>query len=510
MQPSPQQQSILQFIARESRNLMVSAAAGAGKTTTLRLICEALPESLRAVALAFNKSTEEQFRAKLPKRVLCKTIHALGFQILREHTSSIRTDTYKVDSVIQSVLGDSAFGSGASIKRVVSGLRSQCWVGGPAPLSVDLSDDILDADTLLAYSIRVLDQCRKQRNIIDFDDMIDHVVHHELRSNSGFDIILGDEVQDWTPQQIQFVRMLAGMGKPDFIPSEGIDPELLELMGMTAGTSILAPTSRVVFVGDRNQAIYGWRGAACDSIDRLIKEFDCVESPLSVSFRCSQAVTRCAQEDVGVEAIQHRDGAPEGAVEHVRIGDEHESLVDFLDTLDPNNTLFLCRNNAPLLSVACQLVAEGRRFCMEGQDIAAGLRKVAAHLAKRCSSLEDFPSRAFAWAEDEVLKRRRSPQSANDIASCLVAVARSGAVSNTHAIEPFLRRVFDGPAGGLRLSSVHRAKGLEAETAVIYRPQLIPSPWVKEPDLRKQEKNVLYVAKTRAINRLIFLTDSDD
>lgn len=54
------------------------------------------------------------------------------------------------------------------------------------------------------------------------------------------------------------------------------------------------------------------------------------------------------------------------------------------------------------------------------------------------------------------------------------------------------------------LSSVHRAKGLEADTVVILRPDLLPGPWAETPQDVRQERNCLYVAATRSRRLLAF------
>ena len=45
---------------------------------------------------------------------------------------------------------------------------------------------------------------------------------------------------------------------------------------------------------DRWQAIYGWRGAACDAMDRIAERFTCDELPLSVCWRCGTSIVALA------------------------------------------------------------------------------------------------------------------------------------------------------------------------------------------------------------------------
>jgi DNA helicase-2/ATP-dependent DNA helicase PcrA len=52
------------------------------------------------------------------------------------------------------------------------------------------------------------------------------------------------------------------------------------------------------------------------------------------------------------------------------------------------------------------------------------------------------------------------------------------------------------------LSSVHRAKGLEADVVHVIRPDQMPHPMARGPEAQAQEQNLIYVAYTRARREL--------
>ena len=54
MTPTPEQSTILSFATIHSDNLIVNALAGTGKTSTIELICKAIP-SIPILYLAFNR-----------------------------------------------------------------------------------------------------------------------------------------------------------------------------------------------------------------------------------------------------------------------------------------------------------------------------------------------------------------------------------------------------------------------------------------------------------------------
>ena len=60
--------------------------------------------------------------------------------------------------------------------------------------------------------------------------------------------------------------------------------------------------------------------------------------------------------------------------------------------------------------------------------------------------------------------------------------------------------------GDIKLTSVHRTKGLEAKRVWIIWPEKIPHPKAKSEWAKLQEMNLKYVAVTRAISTLVFVT----
>jgi len=72
--------------------------------------------------------------------------------------------------------------------------------------------------------------------------------------------------------------------------------------------------------------------------------------------------------------------------------------------------------------------------------------------------------------------------------------------------------IFTDELQGIVLSTIHKAKGLEANRVFIVRPDLLPLPHAHGWQLA-QEKNLIYVAITRAKTELIYdrnWTDEDE
>ena len=62
---------------------------------------------------------------------------------------------------------------------------------------------------------------------------------------------------------------------------------------------------------------------------------------------------------------------------------------------------------------------------------------------------------------------------------------------------------------GIELSTIHRAKGLEADNVFIICPSLIPSKLAKLPWQVEEEKHLQYVMCTRPKNTLNFVSEND-
>lgn len=274
-QPSPEQQSIYDcMLDPTGPNILIQACAGSGKTTTLieglRLPCCAAldPRTFSiqtTVFLAFNKAIAEELSRRCPSGVQCSTFHSLGFRALlaslpRNRKPELRGN--KVSKLCFNRLGEHP--DVQPLIKLVSLLKS-CW---PRPSSVSELCSLHDLDfekrsnADLAFSI--LDRSNEDLSTIDFDDMLYLPVLRNLEFQKA-DWLFVDEAQDTNDIQLEILDRMRG------------------------------PRTRFVAVGDRHQAIYGFRGANADSMDRIRSRFQCTELPLSVSYRCSQSVVREAQ-----------------------------------------------------------------------------------------------------------------------------------------------------------------------------------------------------------------------
>lgn len=480
---SPEQNAIWDAIANTTDHIVVKALAGTGKSFTCRHAMAKAPRELKVLYLAFNKVIADEFGRGAPSHCEVKTINALGNRICK---MSMRTDIDgdKLGRIVENVFprANQNRAAGAVIERLVALCKSYLLDGMDMQLITDLANrhEIeIDADAAEGLPLipEIINRCKTELGSIDFDDQVWLPVVLNLQTVK-YDLIFVDEAQDLNPCQHAFILKL-----------------------------LRPATGRMVIIGDDHQAVYGWRGSDVDSIDNLAKALDVTglpvtTLPLTVTRRCPRNVVREAQ--AYVPALQHLPNAPDGTVE--RIKDDKA-----FDLYTPG-AMVVCRTNAPLLGVAFQLIRRQIKAIVRGRDIGQGLQTLIRQM--RAADMADLMEKLEAWERREitkVAKTRRADaaiQRIQDRAECIRALSE-GCASITYLtgrIESIFANFESGgaPKNAVVLSSIHRAKGLEAETVFWLYPEIkcpTDQDWQK-----KQEINLRYVAVTRAKSRLVYVT----
>ena len=285
--PSPEQLAIRDALTQSLQNLMVIAVAGSGKTTTIcDILLPAVPDATAKSVLfmAFSKAIVTALEPRVPPWCSVKTGHALGLAAWKRHTGTAfrgkGIDGEKTFGILKDTLkARRDFDLYAAPVRKLVGFAKNAGLGTALLENVHASwqglisynniilDDAADEQRLIALSQETLARSVSLGDaVIDFDDML----YLPLLHNVSFDkknYIFIDEAQD----------------------TNGVQRALLSRM--------LAPSpyGRLIAVGDPSQAIYGFRGADATAMQTMREEFDMTVMPLSVCYRCSQAVVTEAQ-----------------------------------------------------------------------------------------------------------------------------------------------------------------------------------------------------------------------
>ena len=273
----------------------------------------------------------------------------------------------------------------------------------------------------------------------------------------------------------------------------------------------LKKNGRLIAVGDPNQAVYGFRAAMSDSIERLKNGFGLEEMPLTISFRCAKNIVREAQRVV--PRIESAPDAPLGIV---------DDLSEYWAASFASGDVILCRNNAPLIKLAYRLIGSGCSVCVVGRDIGVGLKLLVRKLTgKNDNASIEFLGRALrAWHETEISKASAKSQwskvsSIDDKAESLGAIINGSRASTAGGVIKEITELFGKSSAPITLSTIHRAKGLEWPHVYFLDRHLLPSIWaVKACDrdyascswMLQEEQNLIYVGITRAMQWLTYIT----
>lgn len=454
-----------------SRALVVRARAGTGKTSTIKEAFSHAPEPSMLYAV-FNKKNQIEASSKIrDPRVEVKTLHALGFRFLKRQWPNCRPD----DRVEFDRVDAACHGSSDEVKAEVRKL-----VGLAKNMQASPSHDSLEAlaldwgvdseeespSRLAWFAMKVLVMSREPDRMgrISFNDMVWLPVALRL-VRPWFDLVVVDEAQDMNALQLAMAR---GACKPN---------------------------GRICVVGDDRQAIYGFRGADADGMDRMARELKADELGLCCTFRCPKAVVELAKQDVPDYVAAA--GNAEGIVKPV--GEN-----DMMLAVDPGDAI-LSRANAPLMPLCLGLLRRGVPAMIEGRDIGKQLASLVKKL--KAKSVPNLMQKMQAWQSRMVARFGKLEDAeaklalVEDQAAVIVAVAE-GARSVGEILER-LEDMFRDSEQERRpmvvLSSVHKAKGLEWD-----RVFMLSETFRKRPGV--EEDNIHYVAVTRAKRELYLVS----
>lgn len=480
--PTPEQKAVFAFIVDSKGNLVVEAVAGSGKTTTIVEVLKLLPRSLKIAFLAFNVKIKNELAKRAPDWVSVSTINSLGnsnvINTLGRNATSF--DEYKAYNIFDDLIDnlplkvyEQANTNKRSILRLVDLLKANLLEPTPEILAeiaeqygIETNDSF---DLIVKLASELFYATIQNMRTYDYSDQV-YWCAVGLAKCETFDIILIDEAQDLNKAQIEMV-----------------------LKSIKSG-------GRIIAVGDRFQSIYGFRGADTKAIPNLIEALNASTLPLSVTWRCPKSHVRLAQ-----ELVPHIIAAPnaiEGVTETIK---EYQALAMY-----KTGDLVLCRTNAPLVEPAMELIRAGIKAIILGKDIGKGLVSLIDKMVKK-SGTRDLDKvlvtlRRYAREQAKRLIERKQANRATmlkDRADTIDALALD--CPTVTSLKRKINKVFSDQEQGVVFSSVHKAKGSESHRVFILKPELMPHPKATNAWQLEQEKNLEYVALTRAKHSLYFV-----
>lgn len=467
--PTDEQQAIIAAARDTDDNLLISALAGAAKTSTLVLIAKALPSTM-TLCLAFNKRIAEEMKERLPGNCESMTLNSLGHRVWGKATGKrLRVDTKKNYTILSQLVNQltskhdktDAFESFADTLKMIEQGKSAGYVPDNGNKNAkrllgdeeffsgldEIPDELQERLVIEATNISI---AQGFDGLIDFSDQILLPTIFPV-SFPSYPLILVDEAQDLSALNHATLRKLV--------------------------------RKRLIAVGDECQAIYAFRGAHEESMGLLQQQFDMRKLILSVSFRCPTTVVQEAR--WRAPHMKYPEWAKAGAVDRP----DQWGIADI-----PDDSTIICRNNAPIFTMAIKLLKNGRYAEIIGNDVGRALVKIMKKFGPPNMLKEQVLEQIQLWRVEK-LKKSRNAARVEDQVECLTIFVEQGKnLGEAIAYAEFIMSA----KGPIMMMTGHKSKGLEFNTVFILDKFLIRMD-------EGQDQNLLYVMQTRAKERLVYV-----
>lgn len=492
---STYQENIFENVRSTKANIAVSAVAGSGKTTTLVEIIDNLVG--KTLFSAFNKHIAVELQSRIGDVAEAKTLHSAGMGLLSK-TRRVKVDEKKYYGIIRDISKPHFHKTQIfKVSKLVKKLVGMTMNTLTTPENFELMlmnygflNEIIDLQkflqlgskeqliaTLKEIVYKTLDAGLEdfdKTGAIDFNDMIYIPVTKGLRGN--YPNVLVDEAQDLNASQLQLVLALSNR--------------------------------RIISVADPNQSIMGFAGSLPDSYDRIVEKTKANILPLSVCYRCPTSHLELAQ-----AIVPHIEPAPQA----IR-GEIHNIKTEEVIQLANHGDLIICRRNAPLVKLALKFIAQRRQARVRGRDFATDLMNLAETIAEYDTIVGRFlpglvSNLEFYRIEKlQILANQEGSEAAietlEDRCDCIETIILTSRANDIDELQQEISNLFSDEKTAIYLSSVHRAKGLEANNVFIIDYNKIRITYKgQQPWQAQQEAHLEYVALTRAKLKMYLVND---
>ena len=325
--------------------------------------------------------------------------------------------------------------------------------------------------------------------VIDYTDMVYLPSYLDLGSKQKYGFVFVDECQDLSKAQLYIVK------------------------------KYLRPDSRVLAVGDPYQSIYGFAGADADSFENVKCEFNCQPLDLTDCFRCPKRVIDLAK--TIRENINGFKSEP-GVVKTI----EHRFI---LANLKPGD-LVICRHRTPLHLLTLKLINKDIKVHVhpdEVQEFIGDYKRYFKSLELNKTLTEDNIEKFFDKIRqrnirqiqcdckniDAVIRDIKIDREVRLLEDSLDFLTKKFNDWQINTIGSILLRLKELLAylgdDAIRISTIHRAKGLENERVFILEYNKLPIKRQLEWE-NVQERNLHYVAVTRAVQELYLCNEETE
>ena len=494
--PSPYQEKIFEFIVHGNGNAVISAKAGSGKTSTCVTAIKLIKPKNKVMFLAFNKSIAEELSQKLKDypNVEVRTSHSLGFAIIRKNVEGeVELDEFKYRRYVKSNISElTTIDVTLTKNQLYNYIESICALVDFARFNLaqtaeEVKSLAVKYDVPIFFDecdvvIKVLEWGKTELNSIDYADMVWLPVELSMNARAfQKDFIFIDECQDQSLMSIE-----------------------LFLKCFKRGTRFIA-------VGDEDQCINTFCGSSEEAFQYMKDYPKTSQFDLPICYRCPKTVVELAK--TLVPDIECREDAPKGDI-------VEKCWTSSLRSGD----MVLCRSKAPLLKVYTKLLRKGIQCYIKGQDIGTNLKKLIEEVDIEELNTNLKSDGVFVRLYDNLFEIRNKLMESKgldyqdatltsyitnmyDMIKALTVLAEN--YTTKTELLSHIDEIFDETREGVILSTIHKAKGLEADNVYILCNSSMPSSLAKKEWEKNAEQNLIYVAYTRAKKKLGFISEEE-
>lgn len=507
--PSAAQRAAIDHVTSSRRAMALNAVAGSGKSTLLRMLTEYTGPSTALFMFGADMKKEWcewQSKGRIRKDVFIATGHSQGWHAVKGGSKARRCNLVErkyrepvAEIVAAAKSGTTGFFtvSEADAEIVEIALHKAVKF-----MRLTLASEARLMDVVDRYDIELPEE-------IDMDGFRTAVMEllrwgsEEAHNTGNVDYV--DML--WVP----VIRNYKFRQYDEVLVDESQDLSNAAIMVVTRSVS---PNGRITVVGDPFQSVFGFAGASTQSYGNLINITKAAELPLDVCYRCPENHLKLVR-----NIVPHIKSNPDHAEGVLEATAYHKLLEkDYL----PDGTIILSRFTAPLVSMCFQFIRNGITARVKGMSIGRGLAVLIRRIAKMpkfiFSEFYEFADERKVSEQQAILRRNKGDyedprlQIIEDRISTILTVLGSTKASSVEQLVAEVESLFSDSEDkhGIILSTVHRAKGLEAETTVILDEHKMPLHGFAGKAFHEsqfqQELHVRYVALTRSKHRMIFTT----
>ena len=463
--PTPEQRFAIAE-AEKGQSFKVIAYAGTGKTTTLQLISDAMPQR-RGMYLAFNKAIAAEAQQKFHRNVDCRTFHSLAFRSVPRGI----TDKLRLPRLSPSFIAKEYRLEPITLRRLMGG-RYEKYVLMPSRLASLVANAVSHfCSTSSQYPAPRHLQVPSWLHPDDIDGLQKHLypaverrwlesVDMQHQAGIGHDIYL----------------KLWALSEPNIPADYVLFDEAQDADPLMLGILLRQKQTQVIYVGDAHQQIYAWRGAI-----NAMQHLPLPESRLTTSFRFGEPIADVANALLGglnetVPLIGNRN------VKSTAVNKPHTKMRDAI----------LCRTNARAMELLLSGLVQGDKVGLQADQVKLNRFVDAASLLKQGKRVTDVPELAWFNSWHDVHEYCET-NDGSDIKPLVKLVDDHG----TAPLKKALAKITPIEQADYVISTAHKAKGLEWNRVHIEDDYQFKINGL-EHKISDEELRLLYVACTRA------------